>query len=87
MFVTEEDENILYLCYTERVHIPYCLWHLYNLYIIKWFIFNVYMDCCLFCVEQNTAEAVAVKGNLNPEISQNLSSFTPHQDFMDAVEY
>lgn len=29
----------------------YCSWHLYNLYIIKWFIFNVYTCPCFFYVK------------------------------------
>lgn len=33
----------------------YCSWHLYNLYIIKWFIFNVHMCPCLFWVRGSKA--------------------------------
>lgn len=32
-----------------------CSWHLYNLYIIKWFIFNVHMCPCLFWVRGSKA--------------------------------
>lgn len=47
MFATEDRKR-----YSLCPH-SYCSWHLYNLYIIKWFIFNVYACPELFRLRGN----------------------------------
>lgn len=53
-----------------------CSWHLYNLYIIKWFIFNVYTCPCISYVKGNTSVSQSGCYCSSAKLLRNNSSAT-----------